>query len=419
VTTPAARTRRRWRNVLILSALLVVLVVAEVFLAGLYPARLLRSAVHCASGLSRRIDDQLRCQVEDSVGNDSSVHSIQFAVARGDGSYSWAGAAGIADPQHHTPATADTPVYLASVTKIYIATLVMQLSQQKLLALDNPMSMYLPAAVIRGIDVYQGRDYSSTVTIRDLVSMTSGIPDYYEEKGRDGKKMLDVFLADPGRTWTPQEMIDRARTDLTPHFAPGNGLYYSDTNYQLLGLIIESVTHTSLSTALQDHLFQPLGLHRTWLVGSTVQNAATTAPAHVFADQHDITTVRSKDYWADGGLVSTPTEMVAFLRALNEGKIISVGSLRTMQTWHDRDDSPTPPIPGVQYGYGLWHFDPTGVTGSLSSVEPTWGASGSTGSFLYYSAAHDVYLAGSVNSTSSIFTPFVLMGATMIMAGDT
>jgi CubicO group peptidase (beta-lactamase class C family) len=85
--------------------------------------------------------------------------------------------------------------------------------------------------------------------------------------------------------------------------------------------------------------------------------------------------VRSKDYWADGGLVSTPTEMVAFLRALNEGKIISAGSLRTMQTWHARDGSPTPPaIPGAQYGYGLWNFHPTGAMAGLSGVEPTWGA---------------------------------------------
>ena len=151
---------------------------------------------------------------------------------------------------------AETPIYLASVTKIYIATLVMLLSQDRLLSLDDPAARYLPASLVDGIDIYGGHDYSRAVTVRQLVSMTSGIPDYYEEKGKDGKTMPDLFIEDPARTWTAGEMINRARTDLTPHFPPGQGLYYSDTNYQLLGKIIENVTRTSLSSALQNYLWR-------------------------------------------------------------------------------------------------------------------------------------------------------------------
>jgi D-alanyl-D-alanine carboxypeptidase len=125
--------------------------------------------------------------------------------------------------------------------------------------------------------------------------------------------------------------------------------------------------------------------------------------------------VRSKDYWADGGLVATPADMIAFLKALNDGKFISSASLRTMQTWHNRDRSPTPPIPGSQYGYGLWHLQLTGAMGVLNGVTPTWGASGSTNSFLYYSKDRDLYLAGSVNSTGSFATPYILMGAALTL----
>jgi CubicO group peptidase (beta-lactamase class C family) len=248
--------------------------------------------------------------------------------------------------------------------------------------------------------------------------MTSGIPDYYEEEGRDGKTMLDLFIADPARTWTVEDMINRARTDLTPHFPPGQGLYYSDTNYQLLGKIIEGVTHTPLGDALQSYLFRPLGLRHTWLTGR-VQPEGLVAPAHVFDGRLDITGIRAHDYWADGGLVSTPTDMIAFLRALEEGKIISAESLRTMQTWRDRDGSPTPPVPGAQYGYGLWHFQMSGAMTPLGRVTPTWGATGSTGSFLYYSRDRDLYLAGSVNSTRSSVTPFILMGAVMTLLHST
>jgi D-alanyl-D-alanine carboxypeptidase len=404
---------RRRRRLGVLIVLIALLTAGDVFLSTLYPLNVVRMAVHCAS-TSSRISGQLQCLVSGSVGKDASVRSVELAVARGDGSYSWAGAAGIANAQGSVRARADTPIYIASVTKVYVATLVMLLSQRKLLALDAPIARYLPAALVQGIDVYHGHDYSREVTVRQLMSMTSGIPDYYDEKGSDGKTGLDLFVADPARTWTVQEMIDRARTALEPHFAPGHGLYYSDTNYQLLGKIIERVTHTSLANTLKRYLLGPLGLRHTWLTG-TPPPRGLAAPAHVFDHQRDVTGVRAEDYWADGGLVSTPTDMIAFLKALNDGRIISAASLRTMQTWRARDGSPTPPIPGMKYGYGLWDLQMSGPTSVLNGVMPSWGATGSTGSFLYYSADGDLYMAGTVNSTSSSPTPFILMGAVITL----
>ena len=411
---------RRYRRLGFLTVLLVLFGVLELLVSGFYPVPLLRTDVHCGRTASGDVNGQLQCLVSEYVGQAPSVRNIELAVAKGDGSYSWAGSAGLAPHQDGTATAAQTPIYLASVTKIYIATLVMLLSQDKLLSLDDPAARYLPAGLIDGIDIYGGHDYSRAVTVRQLVSMTSGIPDYYAEKGTDGKTGYDLFIADPARTWTAGEMISRARADLKPHFAPGQGLYYSDTNYLLLGKIIENVTRTPLASALQNYLFRPLGLRHTWLTGSP-EPAGLPAPAPVFDHQQDITTVRaSKDYWADGGLVATPADMIAFLRALNDGKIISPASLRTMQTWHDRDGSPTlPPIPGTQYGYGLWHFQMTGPLGALKNVVPTWGASGSTGSFLYYSQPLDLYMAGTVDSANSDMTPFVLMaGAMSLVSGN-
>ena len=400
-----------------LTALVALFAAVFVLLSTLYPIRLLHTAVHCASTSSRVVNVQLRCLVSGSVGKDGSVRSVELAVARGDGSYSWAGAAGVADPHGRVPVRPDTPIYMASVTKVYIAALVMLLSQRKRLALDDPIAKYLPPALVRGIDVYAGHDYSREVTVRQLVSMTSGIPDYYEEKGPDGKTGFDLFVADPATTWTPDETIKRARTALKPHFAPGHGLYYSDTNYQLLGKIVQRVTHTSLANALQRFLLGPLGLRHTWLTG-TPEPQGLAAPAHVFDQQLDITKVRSEDYWADGGLVATPTDMIAFLKALKQGRIISAASLRTMQTWHARDGSPTPPIPGTKYGYGLWDLQMSGPTSVLDGVMPSWVAGGSTGSVLYYSADRDLYLAGTVNSTSSSLTPYILIGAVMTLFGS-
>jgi D-alanyl-D-alanine carboxypeptidase len=396
-------------------ALLVACVAGDVYLAGMYPLPLIRAAFSCASTSSHDVSGHLNCLVKGSVGKNASVRGVELAVAKGDGSFSWAGAAGIADPHGQTALTGNTPIYIASVTKVYVAALVMRLAEDKLLSLDAPVAKYLPPNLLAGIDTYRGHDYSRALTLRELMSMTSGLPDYYAETGKDGKTGFDLFLEHPAKTWTPEQDIDRARTELKPHFAPGTGLYYSDTNYQLLGMVIERVTHTTLAKALQRYELGPLGLRHTWLIGSHAPGSLAP-PGHVFDHNRDITTVRSgTDYWADGGLVSTPSDMIAFLRALNSGKLISKASLRMMQTWRNRDGSPDPPIPGTQYGYGLWHLQMTGPLSVLNAYAPTWGASGSTGSFLYYSKDRDLYLAGTVNSTSSSPTSYILMGAVLTL----
>jgi D-alanyl-D-alanine carboxypeptidase len=404
---------RRYRGLVFLTALLVLFGVLEVLVSGVYPVRLIRTDVHCGRTASGDVNRQLQCLVSKYVGQDQSVRNIELAVVKGDGSYSWAGSAGVAHQQDGASMAKDTPIYIASVTKIYIATTIMALSEHKVLALDDPIAKYVPADLINGIDVYHGHDYSRQVTIRELVSMTSGIPNYFTERGHDGKTMFDLFIENPGRSWTVDEMINRARTQLKAHFPPGTGVFYSDTGYQLLGKIIESATHRPLGAVLADYIFRPLRLRHTWLVGSPQpRGVASATAADVYYHAQNITAQRSKDYWADGGIVSTAADMITFLKALNEGKLVSRQSLQAMHTWRTWNGSGAP-VPGVQYGYGLWHFNLPGPLSALKKVFPTWGASGSTGSFLYYSQPLDLYIAGTVDSASTDMTPFLLMGGAM------
>ena len=393
------------------AVLLVILGVFGTIVSQLYLTQLVLADVTCSNSSSLDLNQKLQCMLSGYVGKDPSVKSIELAVTKGDDSYSWAGAAGIANQHGHIPMTKETPLYIASVTKIYIATIIMKLSEEKALSLDDPMAKYLPADLIKGIDVYNGKDYTNEVTIRELVSMTSGIADYYEEKGKDGKSMFDVFVEDPQKFWTVDELIQRARDDLKPHFPPGTAVFYSDTNYQLLGKIIEKVTHKQLSSVLEDVFFRPLGLQHTWLVGyPQPQVNSSMNPADVFYNEQNITQIRaSRDYWADGGIVSTADDMIMFLKALNEGKIITRQSLETMQTWRDWNAY----FPGTQYGYGLWHFHLPWYMSGLTKFTPTWGVSGSNGSFLYYSADRNVYIAGTIDSASSNTTTFFLMGGVL------
>jgi D-alanyl-D-alanine carboxypeptidase len=351
---------------------------------------------------------ELQRLVSGLVESDRSVKNAVLAVAKGDGSFSWAGAAGIAHRDDQVAMTTETPFYIASVTKLYTATVIMRLYEAGALSPDDPMAKYLPADLIKGIEVYKGRDYSGEVTIKQLLSHTSGIADYYLEKGADGKSLFELYVEDPERTWTVNETIDRARREMPAHFAPGARASYSDTNYQLLGKIIEAITGKPLDVVYQELLFAPLGLRHTWLVGHR-EDASTPAlsPADVFFGERNITKIRShQSYWADGGIVSTAEDMIMFLKALNEGRIIRQETLKLMHDWHKLE------FP-LEYGYGTMLFKLPAFMSRITNMRPLWGHSGSTGSFLYRSDEFDLFMAGTIDQVNGHSKPFQLLGKAM------
>ena len=344
----------------------------------------------------------LQSIVSDFVQKNGSVRNCVLSVMTGDGSLVWSGAAGMA--RENMPMTSDAPIYIASVTKLYTATAVMLLIGKGALSLDDPMAKYLPGELINGIHVYKGKDYSAGITIRELLSHTSGIPDYYSDKASDGKNLFELFIESPDRSWTVDETIARARNDLKPKFLPGTDTAYSDTNYQLLGKVIEAVTGQPLHAVYEDFIFRPLGLEHTWLVGHwRSEPRRPPSPADVFYGDRNITKIRSNGaYSADGGIVSTAEEMNLFLKTLNEGRIIRPSLLKLMHDWR-RLEGP------LHYGFGTMCFNLPGPIRGITGIPPLWGHSGSTGSFLYYSPGLDLYMAGTIDQVESRMRPFLLM----------
>ena len=367
-------------------------------------AGLLITLLRCSTRSFGDLNQEMEYLVSGLVEKDKSVRNCVLSVMKGDGSFSWSGAAGIARQDGQVPMTKDTPIYIASITKLYTATAIMRLYEKGALSLDDPMSKYLPEELIQGIHVYKGKDYFHEITIKQLLSHTSGIADYYTEKPKGGKSLFDLFLEKPERSWTVDETIERARKDLKPNFQPGTDASYSDTNFQLLGKIIEAITGKPLHTVYEDFIFRPLGLKHTWLIGrSEPQLAPSAVPADVFYKDMNITKTRSNGaYWADGGIISTAEEMIIFLKALNEGQIVSRDTLKLMHHWHKLQ------FP-LQYGYGTMYFKLPRFINRVMKVPPLWGHSGSTGSFLYYSEDLNLYMAGSINQVESKTKPFRLM----------
>jgi D-alanyl-D-alanine carboxypeptidase len=340
------------------------------------------------------------------VNNNRLIKNCVLYLAKGDGTYTWSGASGIAKQIGQIPMTKETPVFLASITKIYIATTIMKLYEQGSFRLDDPMSKYLPWDLIHGLNVYQGRDYTNEITIEQLLAHKSGIPDYYDEKGKDGKTLLEIFKDDQQRRWSVEDQIARVRNDLVSESIPGEKASYSDTNFQLLGKIIEARTGKPLQTVLNELLFMPLNLRNTWMSGfADLLEKSPVTVADVFSGDENITKMRSSNfYWADGAIVSTAEDEVTFLKALKEGRIIKPATLELMHHWNSIENKSS-----FQYGYGTMNIKLPPLIGSATDTLPVWGHSGSTGSFLYYSQGMDLYIGGTINQTNENKTALLLM----------
>ncbi len=328
-----------------------------------------------------------------------NIHNIVAAVQSRDCSIDFIGAAGYADRDTGVVMKPDTPYFIASITKMFTAALVMQLHAEQRLKLDAPLSTYLPTSLTHGIHVYQGTDYSERITVAELVNQSSGLADYEGDKPRGGKSVIDELKAGHDRAISTPEAIEIVR-GLSPHFVPGTPgkAHYSNTNYRLLGAIIETVTGKSMAANFAERICVPLGLQHTYLFDCATPHADETpatiylkdAPAHV--PQYLTSNV------SDGGLVSTASECIVFLRAFFEGRLFDQASLAWMMTWNKI-------FFPLRYGYGLMNFRLPWFFAQPQFI----GHSGSTGSFAFLCPARSIYLAGTINQIASPAKPFFLM----------
>jgi D-alanyl-D-alanine carboxypeptidase len=187
------------------------------------------------------------------------------------------------------------PLTIGSVTKTFTAATILALVDQGLIQLDAPASTYLHnVALVKG------------TTVRQLLSHTSGIADLYGPA-------IGTLNGAPGAVLGSNAVL---RPIGEPYFAPGTGYHYSNTNYYLLGLIIEVVTGTSVSEQFQARFTGPLGLAQTRLLG----------PADV-----QLPAAWSSAFWTSGAMVSPPSELARWGQALYSGGVISpAGMLRML-----------------------------------------------------------------------------------------
>ncbi len=150
------------------------------------------------------------------------VHNIVVGVQSTDGCIDAAAAAGHADPAGLTAMTPGTPFYLASITKMFTATVIMTLARFGQINLDSPISVYLSAKLVKDIHITDGTNHSDRITVARLLDQTSGLADYFGGKTKSGKSLEEELKEGRDRALSIETIMDIVR-GLRPEFAPGAG----------------------------------------------------------------------------------------------------------------------------------------------------------------------------------------------------
>jgi D-alanyl-D-alanine carboxypeptidase len=227
---------------------------------------------------------------------------------------------------------------VGSVTKPFVATVVLQLVAEGTLSLSDTVERWLPGIL----------PYGNQVTIRQLLNHTSGVPD-------NSLEPLVILYTSPhgrARAWTPRELVALV-ADRPPDFPPGTAFSYSNTGYVLAGMIVEAATGHQLGQELARRIFRPLGLHDTVfpINRPTIPGPNPRGYSLPLVDEAgpllDFTVYNPSLAWGAGNLISTLADLEHFFRALLGGRLLPAKLLAAMTTPVDTG------VPGYGYGLGL------------------------------------------------------------------
>ena len=258
----------------------------------------------------------------EKISSSRKVRHVALGAAAIDGSWEWSDAAGRSNPDG-TPMTPDTPWFLASVTKLHIASVILRLHEQDLVDLDAPVPVYLPDGLRAGLHVHDGVDRTGRITVAHLLAHATGLPDSLIEH-RNGELSLVDLIMEHDVSFTFAEAIERTRS-LHPHHPPSDlasgrpRLRYSETNYQLLMVIAEQVTGRSMGDLHRELLLEPLGLHHTWFPGGPTPSGVGP-PATPWLGDWPLRD-RPLALRSLGDLFATTGDVLSFGRALFSGRV--------------------------------------------------------------------------------------------------
>jgi len=312
---------------------------------------------------------------------DKVQHVLDSAVE--DGSYMFPGvalrvempegvlsqASGLGELAYKTPMRPHDKFKAGSIIKPFVAVAILQLVEEGKLSLDDKITNLLETKYT------QGFQHASAITVRMLLNHTSGIGEWLQQDLRD------KVLVNPRKIWTPAELIDIA-AKLEYEFKPGEGYAYNNTEYTLLGLIIDKVTGEDWRSVMRNRILEPLGLKNTTLPepGDRFTEGDHAHGYEIWQQGLvDLTYLDPSMAGAAGGhaLVTTTEDLAIFLRGLFAGKLFK--KTETLEAMMDPDSSGV----GAQYGLGLGKYN---LPGGVIAYGHTGGTGGFSSAVMYVPA---------------------------------
>jgi D-alanyl-D-alanine carboxypeptidase len=321
-----------------------------------------------AAGAAGSAEQQFRAELERSLGNGLPGITVALATRQG---VVWMGSAGYANLETRAPAHAGYLYGIGSITKVFVASVVQQLADEGRLNLDaTPVDILGEAAV--GDIANAGK-----ATLRQLLNHTSGIatwefdPDWIR-RGRGAQLLTER----PWRKDEPLDYIRHGRHAATN--APGAGYAYSNSNYTILGMVIEKVTGHEAVREIHDRVLAPLGLTDIRMEGfEPVDSGRIPARYHFDTPEFrrdaglhpsfrsvghgliDVSGSNLSTEWTAGGLLATARDLAVFARALRDGAVVGPQGMRRMLDFTPTRDETDP---GSAVGEGLFREQLEGAT---------------------------------------------------------
>jgi len=335
--------------------------------------------------MKKTLGKSLLADITHDMVKNRHVYGAILCVENGDGSISWSGAAGNLNREDR--------FFIASVTKLCITTMILILRNEGHLKLDDKITQYFPVGFLDNLHVLNGVDYTAQITITHLLSNTSGIPDYFSHKKANGKTAADDLVGGKDEPWPLEITLDHVK-NMTPNFRPGQKgkARYSDTNFQLLGRIIEKITGKDLADVFKERIFDELDLANTY----AYRDVKDDTPVQMYYKDKKLHLPNYiASVTAEGGVVSTAPELMIFLKAFFNGRFFPKEDLDELKKWN------LIWFPGqFFFGIGLEKLWTPRIISPFKPIREIIGCWGQSGAFAFHHPETDLYFTGTINQLS-------------------
>ncbi|MEU1407740.1 serine hydrolase domain-containing protein [Streptomyces sp. NPDC005728] len=230
----------------------------------------------------------------------------------------WSGTSGVGDLETGQGVPPNAHIRIGSISKVFTATIVLQLAAEHRIDLDRPVQQYLPGVLPADLP---------PVKVGQLLNHTSGLP-HGADNPDFGDGSPEWFAANRLKSFTPQQVID-LMAGQPMQFAPGTAQQYNGLNYYVAGLLVEKITGRTFAHEVRSRITRPIGLHDTYvpdaddprLPGPHSHGYLTVTSSDGTTHPVDVTE-QSPWPWAEGGMISTPADLDRFMTALFRGRFL-------------------------------------------------------------------------------------------------